>query len=416
MNSTDNTKELRPWVLAASILIVVNCLALIPSMAYVPLIPAIKKTITMTGTQLGLFAGMAGVLAIICAVPAGMAIKQFGARKVFLSGVVLMITGLLMLSFSKDFMGALSGRGTWQIGLRFLLPALTAATVVIVPDKYRSTMLGIGIAVSYVGTIIAQNIGAWMSQTSGWQSAIQLFAVIVAVAGLIFFIFYRGNVAAEGETLKKNKAGINTVDPKPRSVYAMPSVWLLCLLVIFSSEEGVVDSFAGIQMREIWGTDAVQLAQILSMGMVLAIFVNLGAGWCGDKFGRWNMLVVSGAFSSMVGVCLLLGQTDNKAVYITGLMIAKALQLTPTLFVNSMAPTFLRGRDIGPIIAIIFLGNGLGQYLGPQVIGILKDKTGAYTAGWVYITACGILATLVAVGFKVYFDRREKENLVITNI
>jgi MFS transporter, NNP family, nitrate/nitrite transporter len=413
MNSIDNNKDLRPWVLAASILIVVNCLALIPSMAYVPLIPAIKKTITMTGTQLGLFAGMAGVLAIICAVPAGMAIKQFGARKVFLSGVVLMITGLLMLSFSKDFMGALSGRGIWQIGLRFLLPALTAATVVIVPDKYRSTMLGIGIAVSYVGTIIAQNVGAWMSQTSGWQSAIQLFAIIVAVAGLIFFVFYRGNAAAEGETLKRKKINIDPNEPKPRSVYAMPSVWMLCLLVIFSSEEGVIDSFAVVQMGEIWKTNAMQFAQITSIGMVIAIFVNLGAGWCGDKFGRWNMLIVSGILNSFVGICLLIGQSNLMPVYIVGILIAKTLQLTSTLFVNSMTPTFLRGRDIGPIIAIIFLGNGLGQYLGPQVIGIFKDATGAYTLGWIYITVCAVLATLVAVGFKIYFDRKEKENLII---
>ena len=30
------------------------------------------------------------------------------------------------------------------------------------------------------------------------------------------------------------------------------------------------------------------------------------------------------------------------------------------------------------------------------------------TAGWLYITACGVIATLVAAGFKVYFDRQEK--------
>jgi MFS family permease len=408
MNMAEENKRLKPWMITASILIAVNCLALIPSMAYLPLAGAIKKTITMSYTQWGLFAGLAGILAVICAVPAGMAIKQFGARKVFLSGVLFMVAGLIILSLSKDFIGALSGRGVWQIGLRFLLPALTAATVVIVPDKYRSTMLGIGIAVSYVGTIIAQNIGAYMSQTSGWQSAIHLFAVIVAVAGLIFLIFYRGNAAVEGETLKFSRTVINPNESKPRSVYAMPSVWMLCLLVIFSSEEGVIDSFAVLQMGDIWKTDAVQFAHILSWGMSLAIIVNLVAGKCGDKYGRWNMLVVSGAVSSMVGVCLLIGQTDNKAVYITGIMIAKALQLTPTLFVNSMAPTFLRGRDIGPIIAIIFLGNGLGQYFGPQVIGILKDASGAYTAGWVYITACGVMATLFAAGFKVYSDRREK--------
>jgi cyanate permease len=182
MGAVDVSK-IRPWLKTASILIVVNCLATIPSMAYVPLIPAIKKTIAMSGTPLGLFSGLAGILGILCAVPAGMAIKGFGARKVFLSGSAFMIAGLF---------------------------------------------------------------------------------------------------------------------------------------------------------------------------------------------------------------------------------IAKALQLTTLLFANSMAPNFLSGRDIGPIIAIIALGSSLGQYLGPQIIGILRDAANAYTAGWIYITGCDVVATLFAVGFKIYFNRQDK--------
>jgi MFS family permease len=415
MKITDSNEKLRSWIYIASILIIVNCLALIPSMAYVPLIPAIKKTITMNGTQLGLFSGLAGIIGIICAVPAGMSIKGLGARKVFLAAAVFMIAGLIILSLSSSFSGALSGRGVWQIGLRFLLPALTAALVVAIPDKHRSTTLGIGTAVSYIGTIIGMNIGAWMSQTSGWQVAVQFFAAIVFVAALIFFIFYRGGAAATGEILKSDRTVLKPGEPKPRSVYLMPSVWLLCLLVIFANEEGQVDTFATLQMREIWNTNAVQFSWILSMGMFLAIFLNLGAGWCGDKFGRWNMLIVSGILNSMVGVCLVIGQFGNKAIYITGILIAKALQLTTLLFVNSMAPTFLKGRDIGPIIAIIALGSGLGQYLGPQVIGILKDTTDKYTAGWVYIIACGIAATLISVSFKLYYDRKEKAEVSDVN-
>jgi len=409
VDTTDNKGKIGSWIKITSVLIIVNCLAMIPSMAYVPLSGAIKKTITMSFTQWGLFAGMAGILAIVCAVPAGMAIKRFGARKIFLSGSVFMIAGLMMLSFSSDFIGALSGRGVWQIGIRFLLPALTAALVVSVPDKYRSTALGVNIAISMVGTIIAQTMGAYMSVTSGWQTAIQFFAVIVAAAAVIFFIFYRDDPAVAGKTVKADKIIINPDEPKPKSVYAMPSIWLLCLLVIFACEEGLVDSFATLQMRDIWETNEVQFAWISNAGLTLAIIVNLVAGWCGDKYGRWNMLIVSGALNTMVGVCLLIGQVNHKYIYILGILIAKGLQMTTTLFVNSNAPNFLKGRDIGPIIAIIALGGGLGQYLGPQVIGILKDVTGSYTAGWIYITGCGVMATLFAVSFKIYFDRKEKE-------
>jgi MFS family permease len=405
---TDDSAKPKPWVITVSVLIIVNCLALIPSMAYIPLIPAIQKATDMNFSQLGLFTGMAGVLAIICAVPAGMSIKRFGARKVVISGACFMIVGLLLLSFAGDFISAISGRGVWQIGIRFLLPALTAAVVVTVPDKYRSRALGIGIAVSMIGTIGGNYTGARINETYRWQLSVQYFATIVFVSAMIFFIFYRGDAAAEAETLKGENTVIKPGEPKPRSAYATPSVWLFCLLVILGCEEGVVDSFAVVQMREVWKINSVQFANIQNVGLALAIFVNLGAGWCGDKFGRWNMLIVSGVFNTMVGVCLIIGQSDNKEVYILGILIAKALQLTTTLLTNSMAPTFLKGRDVAAIIAIIALGTGLGQFLGQQVIGILRDVTQSYTAGWVYITACGVIATSLAAGFKIHFDRKEK--------
>lgn len=402
----EREENIPKWKGIATVLILVNCLAMIPSIAYVPLASAILETITMKGWQAGLFHGLAGVLAIVCAVPAGIAIKRFGARKTFMTGGVFMVGGLLLLSAAASFPEALSGRGVWQVGIRFLLPALTAALVVAVPDRHRSTVLGINIAVSMLGTIIAQNIGAWISETSGWQVSIQFFSGVVAVAVVIFIVFYRGTAAKSGDSLQEKKTPTPADGEKSRSVYAMPSVWLLCLLVIFACEEGLVDFFARLEMKDVWGTGTLAFSKITSIGLFLAIFVNLGAGWCGDRFGRWNMLIVTGILNSLIGICLLIGQSGHKGIYITGLLIAKALQMTTTLFVNSMAPTFLKGRDVGPIIAIIMLGGGLGQYLGPQVIGILKDVTGNYSAGWIYIAICGVIATLLATGFKVYYGRR----------
>jgi len=402
----EREENVRKWMGIATVLILVNCLGLIPSVAYVPLIPAIKETIVMTFTQLGLFSGLAGVLAIVCAVPAGMAIKRFGARKTLITGGIFMVGGLLMLSAANTFTGALSGRGVWQIGIRFLLPALTAALVVAVPDKYRSTVLGINISVSMAGTIIAQIVAAHISESYGWQVAIQLFAVIVAVAVVFFFVFYRGEAAKSGDSLQEKKSAKTVDGEKLKSVYAMPSVWLLCLLVIFACEEGVVDNFAGVQMQDLWQTGTVEFANITAVGLFFAIFLNLVAGWCGDRFGRWNMLVVTGVLNTMVGVCLFIGQFDHKGIYIAGLILAKSLQMTTTLFVNSMAPNFLKGRDVGPIIAIIMLGGGMGQYLGPQVIGILRDTTKGFSAGWIYTIACGVAASLIAFGFKLYFDRK----------
>lgn len=385
----------------AIVTVLASGLATVPSMAYVPLLPAIKQSFGMSFTQLGLFSGLAGLLAIIWAVPAGICIRRLGARRVFLLGTILMVVGVLALSSSGSFAAALASRGLWQTGLRFMLPAVTAAMVLAAPPERHSTLLGINIAVSMLLTILAQNVVAVVGEHGGWQSAMVLLAVVIGAAAVVFMTGTRTTDAA----VAPEPVGAAGDQNGERSAFRTPAMWLLCLLVIFACEEGLVDNLAVIQMREQWTTDAVAFAHIVSMGMMLAIAINLAGGWLGDRFGHWNLLVVTGLLNTLVGVCLLIGQHGRMPVYVCGLLIAKSLQLSTALFVNAMAPRLLGGREIGPIVAMVALGGGVGQYIGPQVLGALRDLTGAYTAGWVFITMSGILATVLAAGFRWKFRR-----------
>lgn len=385
----------------AVVTVLASGLATVPSIAYVPLLPAIKQSLGMNFTQLGLFSGLAGILAILWAVPAGLCIRRIGARRVFFIGIVLMVLGVLALSASRGFPAALASRGLWQTGLRFMLPAVTAAMVLAAPPERCSTLLGINIAVSMVFTIIAQNVAAAIGERSGWQSAMVLFAAVICAAAVVFLLGTRSTDAA----VAPERAELPGQQSGTRSAFRMPAMWLLCLLVIFACEEGLADNLAVVQMREQWNTDAVAFAHIVSLGMLLAIVINLAGGWLGDRFGHWNMLVATGLLNSLVGVCLLIGQDGHMSVYVCGLLIAKSLQLSTALFVNSMAPRLLGGREVGPIVAMVALGGGVGQYLGPQVLGVLRDTTGAYTAGWVFITVSGVLATALAAGFRWYYGR-----------
>ena len=42
------------------------------------------------------------------------------------------------------------------------------------------------------------------------------------------------------------------------------------------------------------------------------------------------------------------------------------------------------------------IGASVSSYLGPQVVGLLRDATGSFTAGW-YLMAAIQLAAIVAV-------------------
>ena len=46
----------------------------------------------------------------------------------------------------------------------------------------------------------------------------------------------------------------------------------------------------------------------------------------------------------------------------------------------------------------------------------VQDTTDKYTAGWVYIIACGVAATLISISFKIYYGRKEKAEIADVNV
>jgi len=47
------------------------------------------------------------------------------------------------------------------------------------------------------------------------------------------------------------------------------------------------------------------------------------------------------------------------------------------------------------VMGIVSLGAGVFGYLGPQLLGILKDVSGTFAAGWCFIAA---IAAATAIG------------------
>ena len=63
------------------------------NLGFSPLLPSIRDAFHMNFAQMGLFAGMYGLLSILWSVPAGMLAKQFGERTVLGAGLVTVAAG-----------------------------------------------------------------------------------------------------------------------------------------------------------------------------------------------------------------------------------------------------------------------------------------------------------------------------------
>src|SRR5580692_3722509 len=164
------------------------------NLGFSPLLPSIRDTFHMNFAQLGLFAGMYGLLSIVWSVPAGLLAKRFGERTVLAGGLVAVAAGLVALSIAPSFASAFGARALWLSGYRFTFVSVMVAVALTCPPAVRGASMGILGAISAFASVIGAPLGGVIGRDFGWRSGILAYAGVALAGALVFVIFYRTQV------------------------------------------------------------------------------------------------------------------------------------------------------------------------------------------------------------------------------
>jgi ACS family tartrate transporter-like MFS transporter len=174
-------------------------------------------------------------------------------------------------------------------------------------------------------------------------------------------------------------------------------VWVLCLLygtLIF-----------GFYVINYWTPSLVKASNpgadapigLLSAIPFFAATVTMSVvGWWADRTGRRREAVVAFALVGASGYALA-ASVHGTALTLLGLSIASA-GIWSTLGPFWALPSrFLRGTAAAGGIALVnAAGNLLGGFVGPNMMGQIKEQTGTYTAGLWVSAGVSVLAAVVA--------------------
>jgi nitrate/nitrite transporter NarK len=143
----------------------------------------------------------------------------------------------------------------------------------------------------------------------------------------------------------------------------------------------------------LYGLDAAAAGIIISTGYIAAIIVNLGVGLLIDRFNKLLVLgllfvLLAAASASLVVENLLTFRIATAAVIGLGFTAANQLY--------GLAGSVMPRHEAGPAMGVVSLGAGLFGYFGPQMLGILRDQTGSFAAGF-YMVAIADVITLVLI-------------------
>jgi predicted MFS family arabinose efflux permease len=392
----------RKWALPFATTLFAMVALQMSSLGFAPLLPEIQKQFSMSYAQVGLFTGIYGLIGIALSVPAGLMAKRFGEKWILIGGLLVLALGLCLLSRATGFGSALAGRGVWIAGYRFAFVCVLTALALTCPPSLRGRLMGIVGALSSLASVIGAPFGSSIAQTLGWRSAILAFGCTALLAAAVVALFYVNVPSIAAQTGSHPAVEDRKGGP---SAFRVPAVWGLALVGgLIGMPSFSVTFFVPSAARSVFRLDPVPASWIISSGYLAAIVLNLFVGYLMDKFNKW---VVMGVLMALLVPSCLAVTIDNLLVFRVSIALILAIGFTATNQLYGIAADVLRGRQSGNVMGLISLGAGVCGYLGPQMLGALRDWTGGFVAGW-YVMAGVAAATVCGVALLNRYGRAKQ--------
>lgn len=344
----------------------------------------------MSFTQLGTFTGMYGLLAMLLSVPAGVSAKRFGERRVLGLGLIGVAAGSLLLGEAWSAESAIAFRGVTIFGYRFAFVSVLIAVALTAPPALRGRTMGIVGATSALASVIGAPLGGLLVREYTWRTAIVGYAGMAALGALVFWLCYRP--AGDGGAAAADEPVVG--DGRVRA-FLSPVVWMLALIVgLGGFGQFTVTYFVPSVVQSVYGLDAAAAGVIISTGYLTAIAVNLIVGVLADRYDK--LLVLAGLFVLLAAASASMATGDLPAFRIaTALVIGCGFTAANQLY--GLAGSVMPRGEAANAMGVVSLGAGLFGFFGPQMLGILRDWTGSFAAGF-YMVAIADLITLGLIG------------------
>ncbi len=375
------------WKLSAAAVIAAMMAIQMASLGFSPLLPAIQKDLAASYSQMGLFTGMYGIIALFVSLPAGVFAARIGEKRALLIGLAVTASGLLSLSQAVRYEVALAFRALWLIGYRTAFIGVFTAMAVVTPERYRSRTMGVLGAMAAFASVIGAPFGTRLAETLGWRGGIQGYAAISLAGALLFgLLYHRQRSQSAGAP---GPHGTPLTGTLTLAALRNPIIWGMILLGLINLGGFSVTFFVPYAVQSVFGLGPRDAAAIISTSYLVSIPLNLTFGYLCDRYSRWNMMIAIAVLLIPASFAVM---SHDLLVFRISVALIVSMGHAATNQIYAIASSLLPKDEVGKGMGIVGLGSGIFGYLGPQMLGYLRDTTGGFTAGWIFVAGAAVLA------------------------
>lgn len=347
-----------------------------------PLMPVLMQTFQIDLTQAGLLMSMIAMIGLLLALPTGIILQRLGPKAALLTALGLMAIGAGTGALSNSFTGLLVSRVIEGVGMGLMGVTAPATIAMWFPPERQGTPMGIWATWVPIGSVFIYNLSPILAASLGWQSIWWIgagFAVVMMViSGLLIT-----RPPAQGQLDRQAPARLNV-----REALANRNIWLLALA--FACMNLTMISLATYYttfLNEVRGYALGQAAFLSSITTLVVLFSAPAAGWLSDRIGS-RRLVLSLPF--LVMAVSFLFPFHVTGWQIIALMAAQGLIVgaIPTAAFAAASEVMRKPEWAGLGLAVVLIGQNIGQLLGPILFGEVVKSSGWPMAGYIMIPFC----------------------------
>jgi D-galactonate transporter len=366
----------------------------------------------------GVGAGIFYVGYLLFEVPSNLLLERIGARKTMARIAILWgLTTMAMMFVTST---------TSFYLLRFLLGAFEAGLypgVVLYltywfPSRRRAQMLGFFMTSVPLGGILGGPIAGWIMGTMGgvggqanWQWLFILEGIPAILMGLLAFVLLDDKPEQASWLTADEKRLVLTDMERDRAAAGerkhafldavkIPQVWLLALIYFCLVSANPTLGFWGPTLIKSLGVQSdVVIGFLAAVPYVIGVIATILVGRHSDHRQERRYHCGLSTLTAAVGLVLIGVLANHPALSFLALVVAVAGVLAAFAPFWQMPTMFLAGSAAAGGIALINSLGNLSGFVGPALVGWLKDQTGSIATGLYAVAGMEVLCTVLILLF-----------------
>jgi MFS family permease len=366
----------------------------------------------------GFGAGIVYLGYMIFEIPSNLLLERIGARKTFARITILWgITSILMLFVKTParFYALRFLLGAFEAGL---LPGVVLYLTYWFPARRRALMLGLFLTSTTITGIVGNPISGWimgsMNHRMGLANWQWLFLLegIPSIVGDLVALAIIVDTPGDARWLSESEKQLVLADLAQDHQQAGPRktslrealgdvrVWLLAAIFFGMISANVTLSFwVPTIVQDLGVKNTVSNVLLSAVRYVFALIAIVLNGWHSDRARErryHSAFPCLGCAVGLVSIGLFVHIPLLSFVALVLAQMCASSAATPFLQIPSV---FLTGTAAAAGIALINSVGNLSGWLGPSVVGWLKDLTGTTASGLYVVAGLEVLAVLLILGF-----------------